>query len=63
LGVYEVLEITPAIQAVLTSDITAEALNEKAKQDQNMVSIVEDGFIKLVEGITSLEEIMRVARD
>lgn len=63
LGIYEVLEITPVIQEAFTSETTADELSEKARQDQEMVSLVEDGFIKLVEGITSLEEIMRVARD
>lgn len=63
LGIYEVLEITSVIRELLTSKTTADELSEKARRDQNMVSLVEDGFIKLVEGITSLEEIMRVARD
>ncbi len=63
IGIYEVLEITPAVREVITSKTTADQLSKKAREDQNMVNLVEDGFMKLVEGITSLEEIMRVARD
>ncbi len=62
-GIYEVLEITPEIQKMITPKVTSSELEEVVRNDQQMVFMIEDGFIKMVEGITSLEEVLRVARD
>jgi type IV pilus assembly protein PilB len=61
-GIYETLEITPLISDMILkkasiTDIKKEALN------QGMISIVEDGFIKAKNGITTIEEIMRVTKE
>jgi len=36
---------------------------EKAAREKGMVTMVEDGFIKAVNGITSIEEILRVTKE
>lgn len=63
LGIYEVLEVTPAIQKLLTPETAAAQLEEAARKDQAMVTMLEDGVIKAVQGITSLEEVLRVAQE
>jgi type IV pilus assembly protein PilB len=63
LGIYEVLEMTPKIQELVTSNTTAQQLTEAAKEEQQMVTMLEDGFMKTLEGQTSIEEILRVAKE
>ncbi len=63
IGIYEILEVTPAVQQMLTPHTTAAQLEAAAKQEQHMVTMLEDGFIKVVEGVTSLAEVLRVAQE
>lgn len=63
LGIYEVLEVTPAIQKLLAPETAAAQLEEAARKDQAMVTMLEDGVIKALQGITSLEEVLRVAQE
>lgn len=62
MGIYEVLEITPEISNLLTKKASTEELKEAGKK-QNMVTILEDGFIKAKNGITTIEEILRVTKE
>jgi type IV pilus assembly protein PilB len=61
-GIYEILEVTPAIKAALTATATAEDI-AKAADKQGMINLVMDGFIKALGGSTSLEEIIRVTKE
>ncbi len=61
-GMYEVLEITPSLQALITANATSDALEDAAKK-QGMVTMLEDGVMKVAQGITSVEEILRVAKE
>lgn len=63
LGIYEMAEITPEMQKLITPSTTSAELESAAREQQNMTSMIEDGIIKVVEGITSLEEVLRVARE
>jgi type IV pilus assembly protein PilB len=62
LGIYEVLEIDETIaQLILQKASRAEI--EKAALTNGMVTIVQDGFIKAKQGITSIEEVLRVTKE
>jgi type II secretory ATPase GspE/PulE/Tfp pilus assembly ATPase PilB-like protein len=61
-GVYETLEMTPEM-AELTLNTTDAAALAKQTEKQGMLSLVEDGFIKAVSGVTNLEEVMRVTKE
>lgn len=63
LGIHEVLEVTPEIQGMITSTVTAQALEQAAREQQGMVTMFEDGIIKAVQGMTTLEEVLRVAKE
>jgi type II secretory ATPase GspE/PulE/Tfp pilus assembly ATPase PilB-like protein len=63
LGIYEMMEMTPGIQALVNDHVTAQELEKAAKEQQKMVTMFEDGIIKAIQGITSLEEVMRVAKE
>ena len=62
LGIYEVLEITPAIKEIISRGGTANEMIKKAIEE-NMITIFEDGLIKVLTGVTSLEEVMRVTKE
>ncbi len=61
-GIYEVLEITHTVQDLINKDATGTQIRQAAAAE-GMISIVEDGFAKALQGITSLEEIMRVTKE
>ncbi len=59
IGIYEVLNNSPTIQALLVGGITSEKLNQAAI-DNGMLNMQIDGFVKALRGQTSIEEILRV---
>ena len=61
-GIYEVFEITEDIEKLITQNATSDMMEKKARED-GMVTMVEDGFFKVVQGITSIEEVMRVTQE
>lgn len=63
LGIYEMMEMTPEIQALISDHVTAQDLEKAAKEQQKMVTMFEDGIIKAVQGTTSVEEVLRVAKE
>jgi type IV pilus assembly protein PilB len=62
MGIYEVLEITPQISELILKKATEKEIKETALE-QKMITIIEDGFIKAKNGITTIEEIMRVTKE
>jgi len=62
IGIFEVLEITPAMQTLISSHISEDKVKIQALKD-GMVTMVEDGFSKVEAGETTLEEILRVTRE
>jgi type IV pilus assembly protein PilB len=61
-GVYETLEMTPEMAELTTNTVDSLTLKKQAEK-QGMISLIEDGFIKAVSGITNLEEVMRVTQE
>ncbi|MBI4837248.1 MAG: Flp pilus assembly complex ATPase component TadA [Candidatus Portnoybacteria bacterium] len=62
MGVHEVLEVTSATREMIIKGATADQIEEQAKA-AGMVTMLEDGFIKAAQGITSIEEILRVTKE
>ena len=62
IGIFEVLNATTEIQELVIKSSSADQINQLAKK-QGMLSILEEGFIKAAQGITSLEEILRVTQE
>jgi len=53
------LPVYETIKRLINEGATADVIEERAKKD-GMRLMVEDGFIKAAQGITSLEEVLRV---
>lgn len=61
-GIYEVLEITDNIKKMLNDGASANMINTVAIQD-GMISLEQDGIIKALNGMTSLEEVYAAAKE
>jgi len=58
-GVQEVLEISETIKDLIMSGANVSKFEEQAKKE-GMITLLEDGIIKAVMGLTTLEEVLRV---
>ncbi len=59
IGIYEVLPITEAIKKLIIKGTDSGEIQNQARK-QGMRTMVEDGFVKAAQGITSIEEVLRV---
>lgn len=59
IGIHEVLKVTPTIKDLIMKGATAAEIEEQAKKD-GMMTMIEDGIFKAVQGITTIEEVLRV---
>ena len=62
LAIREQLRMTPGIQQLLRlppNEITTEMLQKKAQED-GMLTMLQDGVLKALQGLTTIEEIYRV---
>ncbi len=60
IGIYELLVITPEIQELIVRRASSAELNKKA-YEQGFKVLFDDGFEKVRAGMTTIEELMRVA--
>ncbi len=61
-GIFEVLLMSDTISHLVlerrpTTEVEAQAIKE------GMITLVQDGFMKVLEGITTVEEVLRVAKE
>lgn len=59
-GIYEILVMSDEIKAAMSESLSEFQVRELAKQ-QGMITIQQDGILKVLDGITTIEEIIRVA--
>ncbi len=59
-GIFEFIEVTPRIEDIILKDPSAEAIERTARQEGTL-SFFEDGLDKVYAGITTFEELLRVA--
>ena len=62
IGIYEVLVVSEKITRMILARETSQAIGEQAKEE-GMITMKQDGFLKVIEGISSIEEVLRVAED
>jgi type IV pilus assembly protein PilB len=60
MGLYEVFEVTEAIQALIMKQATSTQIEQTA-QTQGMITMRQDGYLKALDGRTTLAEVNRVA--
>ena len=60
-GIYEVLRVSEKIARLILERADAATIERQAMED-GMIIMKQDGYMKVLEGITTLEEVIRVAQ-
>lgn len=58
-GIHEVLKMSPAIRDLIMKGATPLEIEAQAKKE-GMITMIEDGIVKAVQGVTTIEEVLRV---
>ncbi len=61
LGVYEVLEISKSIRALINERAGSDLIVQKAIEE-GMTTMLDDGLQKVAKGLTTIEEVLRVTK-
>ncbi len=61
-GIHEALEMTETIKNLVMKDSSSDDIEKQAKKD-GMITMLEDGIIKAAQGVTSVEEVLRVTSE
>ncbi len=61
-GIHEVMDVNENIQNLIVARATSAEIQREA-QRQGMVTMRQDGYLKVLQGITTIEEVNRVTSD
>lgn len=61
IAIFEMLKMTDDLEDIILGDISESALHREAEK-QGMVTMFQDGVLKVLDGIVSLEELLEVAQ-
>lgn len=61
-GIYEVLSMTPEMEKIIHSSVTDNDIMVEARR-QGMITMKQDGIVKALMGVTTVEEILRVTEE
>jgi type II secretory ATPase GspE/PulE/Tfp pilus assembly ATPase PilB-like protein len=61
-GIFEVLPISPSIGKLILERQPASTIESKAVEE-GMITMKQDGYLKVLEGATTIEEVLRVAQE
>lgn len=62
IGIFEVLPVTERISRLILERSAASDIEREARKE-GMVTLKQDGFLKVLEGTTTIEEVLRVAQE
>lgn len=61
-GLYEVMDVSESIQQLIVAHATTSEIQKQAVAE-GMITMRQDGYLKALQGITTLEEVNRVTAD
>lgn len=61
-GIYEVLPVTASIKELIIKSASGDQIHEQARKE-GMLTMSEDGIFKAIQGVTTIEEVLRVITD
>ncbi len=61
-GIYEVLVVSEPIKELVIKEVSSSQIENQARKE-GMITLAENGFIKAAQGITSIEEVLRVSQE
>ena len=62
IGIYETFKVSPAIKDLIIKGATVQTIEEQAKKE-GMMTMIEDGIFKVAQGLTTIEEVLRVVSE
>jgi general secretion pathway protein E len=62
IGIFETLPITEKMASLVLQRADSGTI-EKEAIAEGMITMKQDGYLKAIEGITTIEEVLRVAQD
>ncbi|MCA9354795.1 MAG: type II/IV secretion system protein [Candidatus Kaiserbacteria bacterium] len=62
MGIHEVLEMSPTLKDMVMEGKTGDAIQAQAEKE-GMLTMIEDGIFKAAQGLTSIEEVLRVINE
>jgi type II secretory ATPase GspE/PulE/Tfp pilus assembly ATPase PilB-like protein len=63
IGIYEIMSLTDEIEKLILSGNASEFDMRDAAARAGMITMVQDGLLKAIDGITSVDEVFRVAEE
>ncbi len=60
IAIFEILKVTPAINKMILQEVGAKEIEKQACQE-GLILMKQDGYLKALDGITTIEEVLRVA--
>lgn len=60
-AIYEVMPVTEKLSKLIVSKAAASDI-QKLAMEEGMLSMKQDGYVKVLEGVTSMDEVIRVAQ-
>src|SRR3989344_4944658 len=61
IGIFETMEMTDEFEKIILGTLSEAAMREEAKR-QGMITMFQDGILKVLKGVVSLEELLEVAQ-
>jgi type IV pilus assembly protein PilB len=61
IGIFEVLHVNDKISRLILEHAPASKIEDQGRQD-GMVTMTQDGYLKVLEGVTAIEEVLRVSK-
>ncbi|OGM97887.1 MAG: hypothetical protein A2735_02915 [Candidatus Yanofskybacteria bacterium RIFCSPHIGHO2_01_FULL_41_21] len=61
LGIFEMMEMTTEFEKIILGNISESDMRAEAKR-QEMITMFQDGILKVLKGVVSLEELLEVAQ-
>jgi len=62
IGLFEVLSMTPELADIILNKLSEAPIMKEARR-QGMITIRQDGILKVLEGLTTIEEVVRVTKN
>ena len=62
IALFEILEMTSQLGEIILKEPTESKINQEA-QRQGMINMKQDGILKVLDGVTSIEEVLRAAEE
>lgn len=61
IAIFEVLKVTSAINKMILQEASAKEIEASARKNEGLIIMKQDGYLKVLEGLTTIQEVLRVA--